>query len=154
MVLYLIREKILNYPVLFLSNYLNKNKPKYYKNLLRVSSDNDWENFIFFMLQGIAKEAKETKESIIGIQNAYNVLKKDMKSNLPKIYSIELLQQLFAYPVVTPVRLAKELGVHYITASSYLKALKGKGYLKDMKLGKYHMYINHELISLLHNRFN
>jgi hypothetical protein len=44
-----------------------------------------------------------------------------------KIYSADLVEALFAYPITTPVNLGKKLDVHYKTASSYLSELvKGK----------------------------
>ena len=79
-----------------------------------------------------------------------NGFKNRFKSKLPKIYSTELVERLFAYPVVTPVLLGKEIGVHYTTASRYLKALQEAGFLKDLEVGKYHMYMNDELLNVLY----
>jgi Fic family protein len=150
MVLSLIQEKLLEYPILFISGYLNRNKPTYYKRLLEVSTRQTWEEFILFILEGFYMQAKETKELMLDIKNMFFGFKRKLKNKLPKTYSTELVEKLFAYPVVTPVRLGKELGVHYTTASRYLKILKKNGFLKDLTAGKYHMYVNDELLNLLH----
>lgn len=152
MVLYLIQENLLDYPILFISGYLNSNKSDYYANLLKVTSEGDWEDFILFILDAFYFQAKETKELMFKIKTLYFDYKREIKEKLPKIYSGELLEKLFTYPIVTPVHLGRELGVHYTTASRHLKALKKEGFLKDVMVGKYHMFMNSELMDVLRNK--
>lgn len=152
MVLYLIQEKLLDFPILFISGYLNKNKPDYYTSLLKITQEGDWEDFVLLILDAFYYQAKETKELLFKIKTLYFEFKDKMKVKLPKIYSIELVDRLFAYPIVTPVHLGRELGVHYTTASRYLKALKKESFLKDAMIGKYHMFMNSELIDVLYNK--
>lgn len=150
MVLYLIQEKLLQYPILFISGYINNNKSDYYTNLLKVSREGNWEDFVLFILDAFYYQAKETKELMLKIKTLYFEYKNRVKIKLPKIYSTELIDKLFAFPVLTPVHLGKELGVHYTTSSRYLKALQKAGFLKDLVVGKYHMYMNSDLITILH----
>ena len=89
---------------------------------------------------------------MLEIRNSFFKFKKDLKTDLPKIYSAELVEKLFSHPVITPVRLGKELGVHYSTTSRYLKALKEKVFLDNVEVGKYQMYLNKDLIDILYKR--
>lgn len=150
MVLYLIQEKLLQYPILFISGYINSNKPEYYTKLLKITREGDWEDFVLFILDAFYYQAKETKNLMFRIKTLYFDYKSDIKLRLPKIYSTELVDKLFAYPVVTPVHLGKELNVHYTTASRYLKSLEKEGFLKGVMMGKYHMFMNNKLIKILH----
>jgi len=152
MVLMLVQDHLLEYPILFISGYLNRNKTEYYEKLLNVSSKGEWEQFIIFILEGFYVQAKETKELMLEIRNAFFEFKRNLKKELPKVYSTELVEKLFAYPVVTPVRLGRELGVHYTTASRYLKALKEKEFLENVEVGKYQMYLNSSLMDILYKR--
>lgn len=152
MVLHLIQENLLDYPILFISGYLNNNKPDYYANLLKVTTEGNWEDFVLFILDAFYYQAQETKDLMFKIKTLYFRYKDQIRQKLPKIYSGELLEKLFAYPIVTPVHLARELGVHYTTASRHLKALKREGFLKDVMVGKYHMFMNSELIDLLYGK--
>ena len=154
MVLFLIKENLLQYPILFISGYLNTNKPDYYKKLLEVSTKGHWDEFVLFILEGFYNQAKETKELMFQIKKLYFEFKAEIKNTLPKIYTTELIEKLFAYPIITPVRLGTELKVHYTTASRYLKTLKEAGFLKDMTSGKYHMFMNHRLINVLNKNEN
>ena len=70
-ILYLIHEGLLNYPVLYLSRYINANKSLYYKylqSLRDVSSNEVWEEYIIFMLDGVVKTAQSTSETVIAMR--------------------------------------------------------------------------------------
>lgn len=153
MVLYLIQEKLLHYPVLFISGYINRNKKEYYAKLLGVTKSGDWEGYVEFILQGFYEQAKETKEMLFEIERAFHAFKAEAKEKLSSIYTTELIEKVFAYPIINPMKLSRELDVHYVTASTYLKALVEKGFMKDMRAGKYHLFINERLIELLQRRY-
>ncbi|HBB02660.1 MAG: hypothetical protein US89_C0005G0073 [Candidatus Peregrinibacteria bacterium GW2011_GWF2_38_29] len=152
MVLHLIQENILYFPILFISEYLNKNKEEYYSKLLNVTKNEAWEDFIIFILKGFASQAKITKKILFQIMSKFEDFKERIKAEIPKIYSIELIEKLFTYPITTPIRLAKDINVHYTTASRYLKALNKKGFLGNVHIGKYNFFINQELIDILNRR--
>lgn len=149
MVLYLIQEKILNYPILYISGYINRNRPEYYRLLHRVTTSGAWHEFIEYMLTGFYLQAKETKEQLFSINDLYFTLKDEVKKECPAIYSADLMDILFSYPVITPVRLGTMLNIHYTTATRHLKQLAEKKFLYHQQHGKYQLYINKKLIHLL-----
>jgi hypothetical protein len=65
-----------------------------------------------------------------------------------------LVKVLFSTPIITPVKLSSLLGMHYTTASRYLKELHQKGFLQNTKVGKYQLYINKRLIDVLNTDFS
>lgn len=150
MVLYLVQQNILNFPILYISGYINKNKTEYYKLLLNVTSSHDWNSYISFMLQAYYLQAKETKELLFKIMNSHYEFKKLLKKDHRKIYSADLAEALYAFPIITPAKLATELDVHRDTASGYLKRLKSAGLLVEKKVGRYHFYSNKNLITIIY----
>jgi Fic family protein len=66
-----------------------------------------------------------------------------------KIYSAELVEAMFALPIITPVSLGKRLDVNYRTASRYLVELARGRVLHESYVGKYHLYTNKPLLKLL-----
>ncbi|MFA6604314.1 MAG: Fic family protein [Patescibacteria group bacterium] len=152
MVLYLVQEHLLHYPILYISGYINKHRPEYYRLLLEVTRAGRWEDFILFMLEGFYQQAKETKDTLFDMTTEFFQYKKETKEKLPNIYSSELVEQLFSHPVTNPAALGKALNVHYVTAGKYLKALATAGYLKESWHGKYHLYTNKRLLDVLHAR--
>lgn len=149
MVLYLIEQKLLTLPVLYISGYINKNRSEYYRVLRAVSADKKWNEFIVYMLKGMYSQAKETKEVLLKLIELLHKSKEKVKGSHKKIYSADLVEALFEYPIITPVNLGKRLDVNYRTASRYLSELvKGK-LLQESYVGKYHLFINTPLLKLL-----
>lgn len=56
--LYLVQQKLLNIPVLYLSNFIIRNKGDYYNLLQEVRTHGNWEQWIVWMLNGVEITAK------------------------------------------------------------------------------------------------
>jgi Fic family protein len=149
MVLYLVEQKLLSLPILYISGYINKNRSEYYRALREVSSDQKWNAFIVFMLKGFHSQAKETKEVLFKLRDLFREDKERIRTKHQKIYSADLVEALFTYPIITPVNLGKQINVNYRTASKYLAELAKSKFLKESYIGKYHLYINKQLLDLL-----
>ena len=70
---------------------------------------------------------------------------------LPKIYSQDLLNNLFRHPYTKIDFLMKELKIHRNTASKYLEELVDVGLLTKYKIRKENYYLNKDLFDLLCN---
>lgn len=148
-VLYLVQQKLLSLPILYVSGYVNKNRSEYYSLLQQVRSEDRWLDWILYMLKGFHQQAKETKLTLFKMMELLEETREHVKTKHPKIYSAELVEALFAYPIITPVSLGKKLGVNYRTASRYLSELAKGKVLHESYLGKYHLYANKQLLKLL-----
>ena len=147
-VLYLIQQKLLSLPILYLSGYINKNRSEYYALLRKVSSEERWHEWILYMLKGFHQQAKETKSTLFKIMELLEKTREHLKDNHRKIYSAELVEAMFALPIITPVNLGKKLDVNYRTASRYLVELAKGKVLHESYVGKYHLYANRPLLKL------
>ena len=148
-ILYLVLNNLIDSPILYLSNYINKTKQEYYKLFNEVRNDNNFENWILYILKGIEITSKETITLIEKIQNEMKNYKDEFRSKLPKIYSKELLESLF-YEVYTKISyIEKACNVTRLTASSYLNQLEEIGLLESEKIGRERLYKNTRLIKLL-----
>jgi Fic family protein len=54
-------------PILYLSNYIIKNKSNYYKLLQEVRENENWDEWILYMLDAIEKTSIDTMEMIKAI---------------------------------------------------------------------------------------
>lgn len=149
MVLYLIHTGLLQYPILFISGYINKNRAQYYKLLQNVTTKKQWLPYLEYMLSAFALQALETKEKLFQVMAKYYMTKDKIKNECKAVYSSDLVEILFSMPIITPLKLGNLLGVHYTTATRYLKELTVKSFLTHKKVGKYQLYINTDLISAL-----
>lgn len=149
LVLHLVRSDLLIYPTLYISGYLNEFRARYYEVLLNVTRHGDWRSFVMFMLTAFAAQAKRTKETLHRVMNLRERTRETMERDAAEIYSLELVDELFASPVTSPTRLAKALKLHYTTASRYLYKLESMGVLHRRKVGKNQLFANRKLIALL-----
>jgi Fic family protein len=151
-ILYLIQQKLLDMPVLYLSSYIIENKSDYYTGLRKVTKDNDWENWLLFMLRAIAITAEQTHNCLVKILLLMQNVTKSMQEKLPKIYSKDLVDILFCHPYCK-IRFLEDAGIAgRQTCSHYLKELEKIGILRSVKIGREHYYINDALYKILTSR--
>jgi Fic family protein len=150
-ILYLILEKLQTLPILYLSNYIIKNKADYYRLLQIVRDEKRWEDWVLFMIKGVEQTSKETIELITKIRKLMIEYKYRLRSNY-KFYSQDLLNNLFKHPYTKIEFVVNDLGVSRLTAANYLNKLAEDGMLQKEKLGAGNYYINEELFDLLTKR--
>ena len=150
-VLYLIYKKLLNLPILYLSSHSIKYKSKYYKSLIEVTSKNDWENWILFMLEAVERTSLNTINRIKKIRSLLEKTSDKVKSELPKIYSKELIEIIFQQPYCKINHVVDAGIVARRAASEYLKQLEKIGIFESRKSGRDVLFVNTELYRLLKN---
>ncbi len=148
-ILYLVKEGLLNSPVLYLSRYINRNKTAYYRLLQEVRVKGSWEEWLLFILEGVAQTSLQTVALVQGIKELMQRYKHQIRVELPKIYSQDLINNIFRHPYTKIEFVVRELHVHRNTATKYLEALVAIGLLKKHKIGKDNYYLNEELYNLL-----
>jgi Fic family protein len=150
-ILYLVTKDLLDLPVLYLSRFVIENKGEYYRLLQAVRDNNEWEDWVLFMLRGIEQTALQTISLIENIKILMMDYKKRIRSQFPKIYSQELLNSLFSHPYTKIEFVEESLGITRKTASSYLKTLVKANYLELIKIGRSNFYLNKPLYELFLN---
>lgn len=150
-ILYLVKHGLLDTPVLYLSRYINQNKGEYYRLLQAVRDNQDWEQWVIYMLEGIEQTSRQTTRLILGMKDLMQFQKNRMRKELPKIYSHDLLNNLFRHPYTKIDFVMQELQVTRKTAMKYLEALVRIGLLSKHKKWKENFYMNDALFDLLLN---
>jgi Fic family protein len=148
-ILYLVLKELLNLPILYLSRYIIKHKNDYYRLLQEVQINNDWKSFVMYMLDSVEQTSLETIKLVEAIQSLMDKTKSKIETELPKVYSKDLLEIIFSYPYTKIEFLVNKLGIHRDTASKHLKELEKIGILKSIKLGKTKFFVNVELFDML-----
>lgn len=142
-------EKLLDIPALFLSEYIIENKDKYYQGLRAVTENNDWSEFILYMLDMVEKTAVKGLNRLESIIKLMDKTGEEIKGLLPKVYSKDLIEVIFKLPYTKRQNLI-DIGLGTPkTVGNYLIALEGKGFLKSVKVGKEKLYLNLALMNLL-----
>jgi Fic family protein len=147
-ILYLVAKELLDIPVLYLSRYIIQNKAEYYHLLQNVRDKGAWETWLLYMLEGVEQTSRQSIILIKEIKYLMQDYKVGIRSGLPKIYSQDLLNNLFRHPYTKIEYMQNELGVSRLTATKYLEQLTHAGFIQKHKLGRYNYYVNQPLFDL------
>lgn len=148
-ILYLVSKDLLNLPVLYLSRFIIHSKAEYYQQIQQVRDTGDWEPWLLYMLSGIIDTAQNTISLINQMKALMADYKHRMREQLSKIYSQDLLNNLFRHPYTKIDFVIEDLGVSRITATKYLEQLVEQKFLQKQKIGRGNYYINQPLCQLL-----
>ena len=101
-VLYLVSEKLLDYPLLYLSTFFEKDKSLYYDNLMRVRDKNDLLHWLKYFLVGVTDTARQASETLAKILELRNRLELEIHKNWGRRSSsgFLLLKNLFEHPII------------------------------------------------------
>lgn len=147
-VLYLVKEGLLDIPVLYLSRAIVRTKPDYYGLLQSVRERDNWEDWVLYMLAGVERTAADgiaTIQAIKGLLMDYKHRIRDTH----RFYSQDLINNLFSYPYTKIDFVKRDLNVSRLTATRYLDLLAAEGFLLKRKIGRSNYYINEPLFRIL-----
>lgn len=149
--LYLVEKGIISQPVLYLSDFFEKNRSLYYAKLTLVRTQNDLLAWVKFFLTGVIETCKSSIETLKGIL----ALKKECEEK--RIYTLGkkvnvaklLLDYLFQQPVLDADMIAGRLGISRVSAYKLVEDFTRLGILREMTGAKRNrMYMFEEYFTL------
>lgn len=132
--LFLVDQKILNKPLLYLSAFFEKNKGLYYDNLTFVRTKNDMKQWLKYFLVGVAETAENATQTLSNVLE----LKARLESNINISFGKRannaaiLLQYLFKKPVIHVNQVKDLTNSTYKTANDLVAEFVNAGILKEM----------------------
>lgn len=117
-------------PNLYLSEYFNRNKPAYVDRMTAVRTDGDWEAWLSFFIEGIAKQAEESVTRTLALDE----LRRRYEDEYGGVAYTknQLACKLFEQPYLTTKTVTKLFDVEPSTASRAITALEGDGVLEEV----------------------
>jgi Fic family protein len=155
-VLYLVNKGLLDTPVLYLSSAIMRSKPDYYRLLQAVREEADsparleqaWQEWVLYLLAAVESTAQQTIRTVTDIKAALLDTKHRIRAGF-KFYSQDLINNLFMHPYTKIEFVERDLKVSRLTATKYLEALAGAGFVQKVKVGRSNYYINVALNGIL-----
>jgi len=131
--LYMVQEKILAQPLLYLSTYFEKRKDLYYDNLNLVRVNNDMTHWIKYFLVGVEQTASLASQTLSNILRFKEDIENHVRANYGRrsTNAILLIHQLMKNPVVTVDDAARLCDISYKSANEIIKLLCADGYLVE-----------------------
>ncbi len=148
-ILYLVLHQLLDKPILYLSGYIVRHKEEYYRLLQKTRETHEWEEWVIYMLKAIEQSSRKAISLIHNITALFNQYEIRIKDELPKIYSQDLLNNLFKQPYTKIDFLMKDINKSRQTTTKYLDELVDKNILMKFKLGKHNYYVNKNLLAII-----
>lgn len=135
--LYLVSRGILKQPVLYLSDFFERNRTHYYDNLMRVREKNDLLQWFKFFLVGII----ETAQSSIATFDNILKLQKQVDSQLQTLGSRtanaqKVLHYLYQHPIVDAAKVGQIAEISPASAYKLIADLERFEILKEITGGK------------------
>ncbi len=151
-VLYLTRAGLLDIPILYLSRHINATKADYYR-LLQAVRDSAgapaaWQAWTLYMLEGVSTTSVATLALVEGVREQMATMKRRLRDETPRLYSQDLLNNLFRHPYTRIDHVVNELAVTRQTAARYLDTLAEKGFVRKRQAGRNNYYVNEALVRL------
>lgn len=131
--LYLVSEGILKKPVLYLSDYLERNREQYYERLTRVRQDNAMGDWLHFFLDGLSETAERGVTTFNEILHFKSEWEAKIAAWKPHATSgLALFQFLFTHVWVNARDAARAANVSQPTAYKLLDRFVKEGLLREM----------------------
>ena len=140
---------MLERPLLYLSEYFEKNRSQYYAHLLNVSRHSQWTEWIKFFLKGVIVQSQKATDNIKKIMALKSDYAQKLRRNKTSVNAVRLTESLFANPAVTVTSAASELGVTYRSAKNIIDQLVGFGILMELGARKRNrIYVAQDIVNL------
>jgi Fic family protein len=143
------KEKLAQ-PLLYLSEYFNNNKSRYYDRLQKVREEGDFENWIKFYLRAVKTQSQSSTDTAIRILNKQSDYKEKLREeNVPENCMI-LMENMLDLETRTITKIANELGVGYHAARGYVRRLQNVGIIREIDSNsREKKYVAGELLDLM-----
>ncbi len=135
--LYLVNKGILKQPVLYLSDFFERNKSIYYDNLTRTRKKNDIEQWFKFFLVGIIETAKKgilTFDKILQLQKEVEDKISSLGSRAAK--AIKIVNYLYQHPIIDAAKVSDLVKISPASAYKIINDLEKFNILVEMTGGK------------------
>ncbi len=135
--LYLVDKTILKKPILYLSDFFERNRGLYYDNLMNVRTKNDLKQWFKFFLVGIIETAKNG----IATFDAILKLKKETEEKIQRTgnrghYLLVILDFLYQKPIINALKIIELTKVSQATAYKIIDELVSLEILREITGGK------------------
>lgn len=148
--LYLFSKGILKQPVLYMSDFFERNRSLYYDNLMRVREKNDLLQWFKFFLVGIIETAKSgitTFDNILKLQKKVEAQIQTLGSRTANAQKV--VQYLYQRPMIDAAKVGEVADISPASAYKLIADLEQFGILKEITGGKRgKMYVYYDYLQL------
>ncbi len=124
--------KLLPRPVLNLSAAFEAERQSYYRHLLAVSQEGEWEEWLVFFLDGIKQESRRAIQRIKALEGLRDRYMEVVRKERAGERLSQAVNVLFSSPILTVRQMEKQLGISYLAAERCIQRLVELGLLREI----------------------
>jgi len=124
--------ELLPQPLLYLSAFFEANRQRYYELLLSVSERGAWSEWIQFFLEGVESQARDAVRRAHRIQDLRRMYRTRFQQARSSARLLQVVDLLFATPVVAVRHVQQAIGVSFQSANRYLAQLEEAGIVREI----------------------
>ena len=135
--LYLVEKGILKRPILYLSDFFERNRKLYYDNLMIVREDHNLTQWLKFFLVGVTETAKngiETLDGLLKLQKESELKIQSMGSR--SAHASQILNKLYDLPLINAKEITEMLNCSSPHAYTIIRELEERDILKPVTNAK------------------
>lgn len=121
--LFLVEQRILPTPLLYLSAFFEASRREYYDRLLGVSDRGEWEAWLEYFLNGVARQSEDALSRAERINEKLNEWRRAVAGS-PSRIPLKIIDMLAANPYLTVKKAAEQLKVAFTTAQRAIERLE------------------------------
>ena len=144
--LFLCASGVLTTPLLYLSAYFERDRQRYYDELLNVSVTGDWERWLSYFLDGVYRESRDVLERIRRVRSLQEEWRELLLNRGEPSSGLRLLEDLFVHPVTTAPRVSRLLEISDPGARRVLDRLIDAGIVSRIGSSRPSLYVAQRLI--------
>jgi Fic family protein len=144
---------LLSQPLVYVSAYLKQHQSEYYQRLSAVRTEGDWEGWVAFFLEGVARAADTAERGIVALASLINTDRRRLLQ-APKITpaSLRLFELLPLMPIFSIDQVCERLNTTFPTATAAVKTLEALGIVAEQTGQKKNRHFSYQAyVQLLSN---
>lgn len=131
--IYLVSKGILKQPILYLSDFFEKNRMLYYDNLMRTRTHNDINQWLKFFLTGVIETAKKGVTTFDGILQLQKTLEEKLKTlGNRSVDARKVVDYLYTQPIIEINKVAELIQKSAVTGYKLLADLEKLNVIKEI----------------------
>ncbi|CAG1020441.1 hypothetical protein MTYM_00271 [Methylococcales bacterium] len=135
--LYLVSKGILKKPVLYLSDFFERNRSLYYDNLMRVREKNDLLQWFKFFLVGVIETAQNSITAFDNILKLQKIVDSQVQTlGSRAVNAQKVIHYLYQRPMIDASKVGEVAEISAASAYKLIADLEQFGILKEITGGK------------------
>jgi len=129
-------EKIVDHPLLYISEYIEKRKDEYYELLFAVSAEGAWQPWVEFFLRAVIEQAKDAQARAKQLHDLMQEHRNRLIAIRASANTFPVLERLFYVPVISSSTATEIVGGQVKTGLRTIEKLQQAGIVRELNTNR------------------